>query len=175
MREVPGLCVVHKEHDALSRLVDRALRIVTLGGMREYMTRYTTVLGRTIYVPIGWDTRSDAERYITLRHEAVHLRQAKRMGMLWMGFVYAVPILPMGLAWGRARIEWEAYAETLRAVAEVHGLEAARSPELRAHVVRQFTSPAYGWMWPFPRAVGRWIDEELDRIALSAEVPRGVA
>ena len=37
----------------------------------------------------------------------------------------------------------------------------ARAPELRAHVVRQFTSAAYGWMWPFPGAIERWIDEVL--------------
>jgi len=29
---------------------------------------------------------------------------------------------------------------------------------LRAHVIAQFTSGSYGWMWPFPRAVGRWFD-----------------
>ena len=34
----------------------------------------------------------------------------------------------------------------------------------RAQIVRRFTGPDYGWMWPFPRAVGRWIDDALRAI-----------
>jgi hypothetical protein len=26
-------------------------------------------------------------------------------------------------------------------------------------VIAQFVSGAYGWMWPFPRAVERWFDD----------------
>ena len=81
---------------------------------------------------------SDADRYILLRHERVHLRQRARMGDVAMAFVYLVPILPLGLAWGRARIEWEAYVETIRATAQVHGRPAAE--RLRPEIVRRFTS-----------------------------------
>jgi hypothetical protein len=72
----------------------------------------------------------------------------------------------MGLAWGRARLEWEAYAETLRATAETHGLDAARDPRLHDHIVKQFTSGAYGWMWPFPRTIRRWITQEIERLQM---------
>ncbi|UJR80708.1 hypothetical protein [Sandaracinus amylolyticus] len=160
-REFPGLRVVSKRGHTMSIVIDRLLKIVTLGGQSAYLTRYTTVLGRTIYTPTEWEQRDPRERYITMRHEAVHLRQSRRYGMLLMSFLYALPFFPLGLAYGRARIEWEAYAETFRAVAEVWGPAKARSPELRAHVLRQFTSPAYGWMWPFPKQVNRWIDEVL--------------
>jgi len=37
------------------------------------------------------------------------------MGDLTMALVYLLPVLPLFLAWGRARIEWEAYVETIRA------------------------------------------------------------
>jgi hypothetical protein len=166
--EFPALRLVHKEHDPFSRLVDRLLKLVTFGAQREYLTRYTTVLGSTIYVPTSWGERGDADRYITLRHEAVHLRQALRMGRVVMALVYALPIFPIGLAYGRARIEWEAYADTLRAIAEVHGLAYARSPAVADHIVKQFTSAAYLWMWPFPGQVRAWIARELD--AIEAEV-----
>ena len=165
--EFPGVRVVPKATSGLQRTIDRLLTVATLGKMDAYMTHYTTVLGRTIYTPSGWDTRTDEEKYITLRHEAVHLRQSRRYTMLGMTFLYALPFFPVGLAYGRARIEWEAYAETLRAVAEVYGIDEARSPRQRAHIVRQFTSASYGWMWPFPRTIERWIDEALARIALS--------
>lgn len=162
--EFPGLRLVYKGASGFSRLMDRALRVVTFGKQAAFMTRYVTTIGKTIYVPSDWDERTDAARYVVLRHEAVHLRQFRRWGLVPMALVYLVPIFPIGLAWGRARLEWEAYAETLRATAEVYGTAAARDPTLHAHIVRQFTSGAYGWMWPFPRVVQGWIDEEVARL-----------
>ena len=158
-REFPRFRIVPKEGDLLSRAIDVALRVVTVGGQRCYMTRYHTVLFGTLWVPDAWDAMSDADQYILLRHERIHLRQRKRMGDLWMSFVYLVPFFPLFFAWGRARIEWEAYAETIRATAEVLGIDAAEN--LRPHIVQRFTGPDYGWMWPFPRAVNRWFDEAL--------------
>jgi hypothetical protein len=160
-QEFPGFRLVDKRRSLLSRAIDVALRIVTLGAQREFLTRYHTVLFGVLYVPDAWATTPDTARVITLCHERVHLRQRRRYGDFWMAFLYLFPFLPMGLAYGRARIEWEAYRETLRATAEYEGLEAARSPSLRAHIVRQFTSGAYGWMWPFPKTVHRWYDEAL--------------
>ena len=86
-----------------------------------------------------------------MRHERVHLRQRRRYGDLVMTFLYLVPFFPLGLAYGRARIEWEAYTETMRATAELLGSDARDRTALRAHIVQQFTSGAYGWMWPFPK------------------------
>ena len=168
-REIEGLRVVDKADDAFSKLVDGALKVVTLGGQRHFMTRYVTTIGRTIYLPAGWAARTPESRYVTLRHEAVHLRQFRRWGVVGTAVIYLLPILPMGLAWGRARLEWEAYAETLRATAEVHGLDAARRPELHRYIRVQFTGPAYGWMWPFDHVIQAWIDRALREIALEHE------
>jgi hypothetical protein len=66
------------------------------------------------------------------------------------------------LAYGRARIEWEAYEETIRATAEVAGLDAAR--RLRDEIKRRYVGPDYGWMWPFPATIDRWFDEALARV-----------
>ncbi len=153
-----------KDQDALSRIVDKALRVLTLGGQSSYMTKYVTTIGSTIYVPADWNTRGDLERYATLRHEAVHLRQFRRYTLPGMGLAYLLPILPLGLAIGRARLEWEAYAETIRVNAELHGMRAVYDPHFRKYIVEQFTGPAYGWMWPFPRMVHRWIDEVVTEI-----------
>ena len=76
-----------------------------------------------------------------------------------MAFLYLVPFFPLGLAYGRARLEWEAYAETLRATAEYRGLEAALDEALRRKIVGRFTGGAYGWMWPFSRQVQHWFDQ----------------
>ena len=101
-------------------------------------------------------------RYILLRHERVHLAQRRRMGDVWMAIVYIFPILPIGLAWGRARIEWEAYVETIRATHEIYGMAAAC--RLKDEIVRRYTSGDYGWMWPFRATVERWFDEEIAKL-----------
>lgn len=166
-REIPGLRLVYKREDSFSRVLSAAVRVATFGAQSRYMTRYVTTIGRTIYVPEGWDARDPRNRYVTLRHEAVHLRQFRRMGRVGMSLVYLLPLFPLGLAWGRARLEWEAYAETFRATAEVFGPHVAEREELREHVLKQFVSGAYGWMWPFPKVVNGWIDEVLQEIRAS--------
>jgi hypothetical protein len=157
--EFPSFRIRKKRESLVQRAIHVALAVLTVGGQRVYLTRYHTVLFGTLWVPDAWDAMSDDDRYILLRHERVHLRQRKRMGDLWMSFVYLVPFFPLFFAWGRARIEWEAYVETIRATAEVQGIDAAAN--LRAHIVKRFTGADYGWMWPFPGAVNRWFDEAL--------------
>jgi hypothetical protein len=157
--EFPSFTVRSKRGAPLQHAIHWALFAATLGGQRAYLTRYHTVLFGTLWVPDAWDTMSDVDRFVLLRHERVHLRQRARMGDTTMAFVYLLPILPLGLAWGRARIEWEAYEETIRATFEVYGRAAAE--DLRGEIVRRFTSADYGWMWPFPRTVHRWFDAAI--------------
>lgn len=162
--EFPGFRIVPKAESPLSRVIDAALRVVTLGGQRSYMTRYHTVIGDTLYVPLTWSGMNDVDKVILLRHERVHLRQRRRYGLLGMAFLYLVPFLPLGLAYGRARIEWEAYEETLRATAEHHGVSALRDDAFKRHIVERFTGPDYGWMWPFPRVVEGWYGAAVSAI-----------
>jgi hypothetical protein len=160
--EFPGFAIRKKGTSRLQRLLGGLLRVVTFGQQRTYVTQYYTVLFGVLWVPESWDLLPDKARYVLLRHERVHLRQRKRLGDLLLALVYLVPIFPLGLAWGRARIEWEAYRETLRATAEVYGMDAARG--LGPEIVRRFVGGDYGWMWPFPKTVARWVEEELERI-----------
>jgi hypothetical protein len=158
--EFPSFEILPKRDSALQRAIHHLLTVLTLGGQRVYLTRYHTVMFGKLWVPDSWERMADADRYILLRHERVHLRQRARMGDLVMAFVYLVPFFPLGLAWGRARIEWEAYVETIRATAELFGRPAAE--RLRPEIVRRFTSGDYGWMWPFPRMVNAWFDRALE-------------
>ncbi|MEO7032179.1 MAG: hypothetical protein ABI548_00030 [Polyangiaceae bacterium] len=162
--EFPTFRIVPKSGHWPSRVIDLALKLVTFGGQRSYLTRYHTVIGNTLFVPSTWDAMGDLDRVILLRHERVHLRQRRRYGAFLMTFLYLIPFFPLGLAYCRARIEWEAYEETLRATAELLGLEAARSKHLRAHIVARFTGPDYGWMWPFERSVQAWYDRALEAL-----------
>ena len=159
--EIPGFRVVRKDRSRLHRIIHRVLVVVTLGQMRDYLSGYQTTIGRTVYVTADWDTWSDAQRYVTLRHEAVHLRQFRSYTTVGMGLLYVLVPLPMGLAWFRAHFEKQAYAESIRAAAEVWGVSYPRRTEYRAHIIEQFLGPSYGWMWPFRPGLERWYDQVL--------------
>ena len=160
-REFPRLRIVKKADSRFQRAIHHALRIVTFGGMRTYLEDYQTTIGRTIYVTSDWDQRDADERYCTLRHEAVHLRQFRRYTLPGMALLYVLLPLPIGLAYFRARFEMAAYEESIRAAALVHGSAYPRESAFRGHILEQFTGPSYGWMWPFRAALERWYDRVL--------------
>jgi hypothetical protein len=160
--EFPTFEILRKRDSALQKAIGQFLAVVTLGGQRHYLTRYHTVLFGKLYVPDAWDAMDDGARYVLLRHERVHLRQRRRMGDVAMALAYLLPFFPVGLAWGRARIEWEAYVETIVATAELYGLEAARA--LEREIVRRYVGPDYGWMWPFPGTIRKWFAAEIERL-----------
>src|ERR1700733_15895397 len=136
LAEFPSFEIRAKKDSSLQRAIHLALAALTFGGQRVYLTRYYTVMFGKLWVPESWERLPDLDRYVLLCHERVHLRQRRRMGDLAMTFVYLVPFFPLFLAYGRARIEWEAYAETLRATAEGHGVAAAEG--LRSHLIERF-------------------------------------
>jgi hypothetical protein len=159
--EVPGFRIVRKDRSRLQRAIHYALCVLTLGRMRSYLDSFQTTIGRTVYVTADWDDWGDDERYVTLRHEAVHLRQFRAYTLPGMALLYVLLPLPVGLAWFRARFEKEAYAETIRAAAEVWGPDHPRGDAYRRHIIDQFTGPTYGWMWPFRGGLERWYDRVL--------------
>ena len=160
-REFPRFRIVRKDHSPLHRAIHYALVGLTLGRMRSYLDDYQTTIGSTVYVTPDWDERTPDERYVTMRHEAVHLRQFRTFTLPGMALLYVLLPLPMGLAWFRAYFEKEAYAETVRAAAEVWGPEFPRREAYRRRVIDQFTGAAYGWMWPFRAGLERWYDRVL--------------
>lgn len=156
--EFPRFRIVRKDRSAFQRVIGAALRVVTLGAQRGYLTHYQTTLGARVYVTPDWDEHPAADRYVTMRHEREHLRQFRRYTWPLMALAYVLLPLPVGFAWCRAALEKQGYAETIRAAAEVHGLAYVEDPSFRAYVVEQFVSGAYGWMWPFRNQIEGWYD-----------------
>jgi len=159
--EFPGFRIVRKDRSVMHKAIHHALCVLTLGQMTSYLHAFQTTIGRTVYVTPDWDHWDADRRYVTLRHEAVHLQQFRTYSLLGMAVLYVLLPLPMGLAWFRARFEKAAYAESIRAAAEVWGMAYPRTTEYRRHVIAQFTGAAYGWMWPFRGQLERWYDQVL--------------
>ena len=159
--EFPAFRIVRKDRSRLHRAIHHALSVVTLGQMTTYLEAFQTTIGSTVYVTADWDDLDPDQRYVTLRHEAVHLRQFRRCTLPGMAALYLLLPLPMGLAWFRAHFEKQAYAESIRAAAEVWGPAHPRQPGYRRHIIGQFTGASYGWMWPFRGSLERWYDQVL--------------
>lgn len=158
-----GIIVMPKANSRFSKVLDVALRIITFGGQSRFMTEFVTTLGKRIYTPTNWHDHPPATRYLILRHEAVHVRQFKRWTWPGMTLIYLLLPLPMGLAAGRAWLEWEAYRETIIATWQLHGESAARG--LEDHIADRFTGADYAWMWLPGRQVRRWIARLLADLA----------
>ena len=159
--EFPGFRIVSKASSPTQRAIHWALVVLTLGQNRAYLDGYHTTIGRRIYVTGSWESMSRDQRWLLLRHERVHLGQFRRYTLVGMALLYLLVPLPFGLAYFRARFEREAYAETIRGSAELHGPAHVREPGFREGILEQFTGPAYGWMWPFRRSLERWYEGVL--------------
>ena len=142
------------------RALGTFLKIVTFGSQKTFMTSYITTIGHTIYVPDGWDDWDEDNRIEVLRHERVHMDQADRYTLPLFALLYIFTPLPLFLAYFRAKFEREAYKESLAAIYEMRP-ERLDMPGLRDWYISQFTSGAYGWMWPFRKTISRWYDEDV--------------
>ena len=147
---VRGFDVRFKDESRLQRLIARLVWPFN----RHYLTRYTTVMFGKVYFPSRrWYTLSDPfDLYALLRHEAVHLRDAQRLPVLFeLSYLLC---LPVGLT-ARAFWEWRGYAETFRVWAAVKG----EIPDwLVEATARHFTGADYLYMWPFPRDIRRRLE-----------------
>jgi hypothetical protein len=145
--------------------------LVTLGQQRRFRWDYATTIGPYVALPEAWLVRTEEPwlRWL-LVHEAVHIEQQRRLGLgsVWLGLLpwgllWLCGPLPVVLAWGRWYLEREAYLAGWRAtLAELAPEErAARRAVLIDHGVRQLTTAAYGWAWPWPMAVRAWWEDRL--------------
>jgi len=138
----------------------RALGLV-LGA--SFMAKYVTTVGNTMYLLSVWPQWDVGHQCAMLRHERQHMRQAKRLTYPVYALLYFFALFPVGLAYARARLEFEAYSEQMQAWKD-YGLDYASDDQV-SWLVSQFTGPAYGFMWPFPKAVTGWFRQTVKRLS----------
>jgi hypothetical protein len=134
------------------------VNIVTFGGSKTFLTDYTTTLYKTIFVPLSWDQWPSQGKLEILTHELVHVKQAKTWTYPIFVLSYLLFPLPFGLAWARYRFEREAYLAGFKVSLRY---ESASRDFLIDHGVKQMSSSAYGWAWPFPYVVRAWFEKNL--------------
>lgn len=165
LAEFPDFKVVPKSESSLMKAVNALLLVVSFGQIKQFMTSFTTTIGTTVYVTENWKVSTDQSKAILLRHERVHMRQARRLTRPLFSFLYLFVFLPGFLAYFRARFEKEAYEETVRATFEYYGRQAVFAKDFRERIAKNFTGPAYLYMWPFPKTVDKWILDAAEKVA----------
>jgi len=145
------------------KAIDVCLKIITFGQMETFMEDFITTLGNKVYVPETWQNGSLVSKIEILRHERVHMRQARKYGRILFSIMYLLLPLPGGLAYFRKKFEMEAYEESMRTLHMYMGA-GALNDRLKEHITKQFTSANYFWMWPFRKSVEAWFDETAKKI-----------
>src|SRR3972149_9289554 len=112
-KEFPGFLIKKKTDSRMMRAIDLFLKIITFGQMKKFMSSFITTVGEVVYVPDNWDGKTEQNRMIVLRHERIHMRQAKRYTRPLFSFLYLFFPLPTVFAYFRMRLEREAYEESM--------------------------------------------------------------
>ena len=117
--EFPDFEIIEKKDSTLMKVIDVCLKVITLGQMNKFMTGFITTLGQKVYVTDSWKQGSLIRQTEILRHERIHMRQAKKYGRFLFSFLYLMVPLPAGLAYFRKKFEQEAYEESMRALSSM--------------------------------------------------------
>lgn len=155
-RNVPGLRIVEKVDSPLMKGLGRVLRPIN----PDFMDRYTTVLGSTIYLPCPKSTIPPDELAKTLAHEMVHQLDMQDFGALFYLSYVATP-LPLGRT-HRAFWERRGYAVDLMIAHHTGG--DVRLAAVESWVRGVFAGPAYGWMWSGRPAAAAFLKPVSDAI-----------
>ena len=170
--EFPSFKLVSKADSRFMKTIDIGLRIITFNQMKEFMTSFVTTIGTTIYTSTEWETQPTTSKISILRHERVHMQQARRLGSVWYGILYLLVWFPAVFAVYRTKFEQEAYEESMRSDVESYGVEVLDDEKYRGNMIRHFTSAEYFWMCPFRGRVERWYDEAASQIRAAHELRR---
>lgn len=161
--EFPNFRIVKKSDSKLMKFIDGFLKKASFGKTKNFMEDFTTTIGVTVYIPNKWYTFSTSTKAITMRHELVHMRQAKRSNTFVFSLLYLCLPFPVGLAYYRMKFEKEAYRESLQAMCEYYGPKFF-TPALKECIVNHFASAEYFWTWPWKKSNESWYDNVVASI-----------
>jgi hypothetical protein len=175
--EFPDFKIIEKKDSRLMRILAKVLFF-----NKNFMTRYITVIGSTVYVPSKQRMKENPYAALeVLCHEWVHMKDNKAMGPLfkllyltpqifslvalaslwtgnlwWLGFLAFLLPFP---SFGRSELEMRAYSVSMAVAWWV--LE--QEPDYEK-ISKYFTSSAYYWMYPIKEAAIEDLEENFERI-----------
>lgn len=162
-KEFPEFEIIQKKNSNFMKIIDIALKIITLGKMKTFMTNFITVMGTKVYVNEAWESYDSLSKTIVLRHERIHMRQAKKYGRLLFSILYLLVPFPVGIAYFRKKFEQEAYEESIKAAHEYYG-DQIFTKDMREKTIAHFTTAEYFWMWPWKKSLNKWYSSIIKKV-----------
>ncbi len=176
-RELYDVKIAYKDESKLMRFLARLLFF-----NKGFMTRYTTVIGKTVYFPSReWLSQNRDAAAMTLCHEYVHISDEKNVGSLvfrlsylfpqWMALfsltsfivgplalLFLIFLLPLPAPF---RTFWE-----LRGYAMTDAVLFRRYKQFSDddHLVKQFATANYYFMWPLKQSLLKEIEKNRECI-----------
>ena len=168
--EIPGMKVVRHGDSYFIRAIHWLLRVLSVGKFEP--SRFTTTIGKHMYVSDTWMKSSDQSKYTTLRHEVIHMRQFRRWPMKFLdlpvlrlinftifSFCYLL-VFPFRITL-RSKFEREAYTQTLLVHYEIAGQYPLRMAQnLVSHMGANFSDSSYFYMWN-NKAARKWAADTM--------------
>lgn len=173
-KEIPGVKVILHKDSWLMKVIHFLLKVLTFGKFEP--NRFTTTIGKRMYVPNDWHFVSDQSKYVTLRHELIHMRQFRRwpfkfldlpvlrlINFLLFSFCYIFVMIPT--VWSmRAKFEREAYTQTLLTHYEIMGKwHLSVIGRLVSNMGKYFGGSDYFYMWDKKKAM-KWAAQTMSDI-----------
>jgi len=155
--------IIKKSQSKFMKILNAGLKMITLGSLKNFMNDFITTVNDKVYVPDNWDSYSNATKAITLRHERVHMRQAKKIGKIKFSLAYLLFPLPTVFSYFRTKMEQEGYEESIKAYYEYYGSKFF-TQTLKQEIVSNFTTSRYFWMWPWKSQIENWYDDVVKNI-----------
>ena len=141
-----------------------------VGGFRhkDAFMGYTTTIGPLIAFPESTDLdRVSLSELVTLKHEAVHVRQYSNFGLgepligipLFV-FLYLLIPVPAYYSWFRFKLERDAYWTEYK-----YALKMGMTPNLDAYA-EVISGPGYLYAWPKARVLA-WFEKQVEKFTAS--------
>jgi len=174
-QNIPGFEIREKRRSLWMKILSKLLFFVP-----NFMDRFVTTFYPVVYIPSKYRWKSDnLSSIVTMAHEYVHLSDRKRLS-LFFNFLYLTPqvfalfallcpysnwfllflicLLPLP-SLGRAWAEFRGYRMSMAGYywlsGECYNIE---------HLIRQFVSRNYYWMFPFRTLVKKQFEKQFKLI-----------
>jgi hypothetical protein len=164
LKEFPKFKILKKSESWLMKTISKLLFFISFGKNQSFMINFITTIGNTVYVPDGWDNKPEKSGIEILMHERIHMRQSKKLTPIIYSLAYLFFPIPVGFAWARAKLEWEAYAESMRVKSYFQGIDSIKTPEFKEYLFSNFTGPSYLFMMPFRSVLEKWYKQYFDGV-----------
>ena len=179
---VPKFKVAFKDKSLFMKLLSYVLFF-----NKEFMTRYITTIGYTVYVPTEAEYLANPENYLhILTHEFVHMMDYKKYNLLF-SLSYMLPqslaifsllsfvAIHYSLLWllclfflvfaaplpAYFRSHWELRGYTMSAAFDYWKYNSLATPDV---YLDRFTDSGYYFMWPFKKNMTNRLQAQFDKV-----------